>query len=31
VTLGGLVAAAAVFWAVGHFELVDSTKSALGI
>jgi hypothetical protein len=31
VTLGGLVAAAAVFWAAGHFELVDRTKSALGI
>jgi hypothetical protein len=31
VTLGGLAAAAAVFWAVGHFELVEKGKSALGI
>ena len=31
VTFGGLAAAAAVFWAVGHFELVDKGKSALGL
>jgi Putative transmembrane protein (PGPGW) len=31
VTVGGLAAAALVFWAVGHFELVDKGKSALGI
>ena len=31
VTGGGLAAAAAVFWAVGHFDLVDTGKSALGI
>ena len=31
VTFGGLAAAAAVFWAVGHFELVDRGKSALGL
>ena len=30
VTLGGLAAAAAVFWAVGHFHLVDLAKDALG-
>jgi hypothetical protein len=31
VTVGGLAAAVAVFWAVGHFELVDRGKSALGL
>lgn len=31
VTVGGLAAAALVFWAVGHFELVDRGRSALGI
>ena len=31
ITVGGLAAAAAVFWAVGHFELVDRGKSALGL
>jgi hypothetical protein len=31
VTVGGLAAAGAVFWAVGHFELVDKGKSALGL
>ena len=31
VTFGGLAAAGAVFWAVGHFELVDKGKSALGL
>jgi hypothetical protein len=31
VTVGGLAAAGLLFWAVGHFELVDRAKSALGI
>ena len=31
VTVGGLAAAAAVFWAVGHFHLVDKATSALGL
>jgi Putative transmembrane protein (PGPGW) len=31
VTVGGLAAAALVFWAVGHFELVDRGKAALGV
>jgi uncharacterized membrane protein YbaN (DUF454 family) len=31
VTVGGLVLAAVAFWAVGHFELVDRAKEALGI
>jgi hypothetical protein len=31
VTVGGLAAAGAVFWAVGHFDLVDRGKSALGL
>jgi hypothetical protein len=31
VTVGGLAAAALVFWAVGYFDLVDRGKSALGI
>jgi hypothetical protein len=30
ITLGGLAVAAAVVWAVGHFELVDRTRAALG-
>jgi uncharacterized membrane protein YbaN (DUF454 family) len=30
ITVGGLAAAAAVFWAVGHFDLVDRTTTALG-
>jgi len=29
VTVGGLLAAAAAFWAVQHFELVDRAKTAL--
>jgi hypothetical protein len=29
VTLGGLLAAGAAFWAVQHFELVDRAKAAL--
>ena len=31
VTLGGLAAAGVAFWAVGHFQLVDQTKVALGL
>ena len=31
VTVGGLALAVAAFWAVGHFELVDRAKDALGI
>ena len=31
VTVGGLAAAAAAFWAVGHFQLVDKATTALGI
>ncbi len=31
VTGGGLVAAGVAFWAVGHFELVDATVTALGL
>jgi hypothetical protein len=31
VTVGGLAAAVLVFWAVGHFELIDKGKSALGL
>jgi hypothetical protein len=30
VTIGGLAAAGAVFWAVGHFQLVDMAMEALG-
>ncbi len=30
VTIGGLAAAAAVFWAVGHFQLIDRASRALG-
>jgi Putative transmembrane protein (PGPGW) len=30
VTLGGLAAAGAVFWAVGRFDLVDQATAALG-
>jgi hypothetical protein len=30
-TLGGLALAAAVFWAVGHFQLVQRATSALGL
>ena len=30
VTIGGLAAAAAAFWAVGHFHLVDRATQALG-
>ena len=31
VTVGGLAAAGAAFWAVGHYQLVDHAKAALGI
>ena len=31
VTVGGLAAAVLVFWAVGHFDLVERGKSALGL
>ena len=31
VTIGGLAAAGRAFWAVGHYELVDQAKLALGI
>ena len=31
VTVAGLAAAALVFWAVGHFDLVDRAMSALGV
>jgi hypothetical protein len=31
VTVAGLAAAALVFWAVGHFDLVDRGMSALGV
>jgi len=31
ITVGGLVLAAAAFWAVGHFELVDRAKDAVGL
>ena len=31
VTVGGLAAAGVAFWAVGHYELVDQAKVALGI
>jgi hypothetical protein len=31
VTVGGLAAAGVVFWAVGHYQLVDQAKVALGL
>ena len=31
ITVGGLAAAAAVFWAVGHYELVDRAKDLVGL
>jgi Putative transmembrane protein (PGPGW) len=31
VTVGGLVAAGLAIWAVGHFELVDRARSAVGL
>jgi hypothetical protein len=29
ITIGGLVAAGAAFWAVGHFDLIDRAKDAV--
>ena len=31
ITVGGLAAAGAVFWAVGHYELVNRLKDAAGL
>jgi hypothetical protein len=31
ITVGGLAAAAIAFWAVGHFQLVERGKDALGL
>ena len=31
ITVGGLIAAGVVIWAVGHYELVDKAKSAVGL
>ncbi|WP_155858936.1 PGPGW domain-containing protein [Candidatus Blastococcus massiliensis] len=31
VTVGGLAAAGVVFWAVGHYQLVDQATTALGL
>lgn len=31
VTVGGLAAAGAAFWAVGHFELVERAKELVGV
>jgi hypothetical protein len=31
ITVGGLTAAAAAFWAVGHFQLVERAKDAVGL
>jgi hypothetical protein len=31
VTVGGLAAAGAVFWAVGHYRLIEQARIALGI
>jgi hypothetical protein len=31
VTVGGLAAAGVAFWAVGHYQLVDQAKAALGL
>lgn len=31
ITVGGLALAGAAFWAVGHFELVDRLKNAVGV
>ena len=30
-TIGGLVAAGVVIWAVGHYDLVDKARTALGL
>ena len=31
ITVGGLVAAGAVIWAVGHYELVGKAREAIGV
>jgi hypothetical protein len=31
VTIGGIAGAVLVFWAVGHYELVDKGTTALGL
>jgi hypothetical protein len=31
ITVGGLAAAGVAFWAVGHFQLVDRAKEAVGL
>jgi hypothetical protein len=31
ITVGGLAAAAVAFWAVGHFQVVDRVKDAIGL
>ncbi len=31
ITIGGLVAAGAVLWAIVHFELIDKAKQAVGL
>jgi len=31
ITIGGLIAAGAAAWAVGHFELVDKARDAVGV
>ncbi len=31
ITIGGLIAAGAAFWAVGHFGLVDKAKDLVGL
>jgi hypothetical protein len=31
ITIGGLIAAGAAFWAVGHFNLVDKAKDLIGL
>jgi hypothetical protein len=31
ITIGGLIAAGAVFWAVGHFDLVDKARDLIGL
>ena len=31
ITIGGLAAAGAAFWAVGHFQLVDRAKELVGL
>ena len=31
ITIAGLVGAGAAFWAVGHYELIDKAKDAVGL